>query len=369
MRLHPLWAAVGLFFSAFPLSYLLNTTAALHNPLVIAAVSVIVLSSFFVLIYLPNLSYEDPLLYVFMVFCFLIGADVAVALEEDGYTSNSGDFYVREGYLGTAYVIMISYWHAVVSYAMYLVMIAAIVQRKSYRNIGLYWAGSLTMTFVVFLLGNVIGKYSSEIRPAFLLNLPYLIIPIWAAKRFFAQPRTCPLPTADQVAEEQHKNLVQRPMDLGLVGFLLLAVVYTLFRGLVVLDCPADSCFDYVYLQEPYLRDPVAYPKIQMLVYLFYALPYFCICIYGLVVPGCTWMGDWALVFAGAVGQAQFSHISASIHHRTPFPYRIPEREWWFVIICNVAYAVGPQLLAYRCLYNPAFFCCPVSRAEDKKKQ
>ncbi|XP_063146878.1 transmembrane 6 superfamily member 2 isoform X2 [Candoia aspera] len=329
MRLHPLWAAVGLFFSAFPLSYLLNTTAALHNPLVIAAVSVIVLSSFFVLIYLPNLSYEDPLLYVFMVFCFLIGADVAVALEEDGYTSNSGDFYVREGYLGTAYVIMISYWHAVVSYAMYLVMIAAIVQRKSYRNIGLYWAGSLTMTFVVFLLGNVIGKYSSEIRPAFLLNLPYLIIPIWAAKRFFAQPRTCPLPTADQVAEEQHKNLVQRPMDLGLVGFLLLAVVYTLFRGLVVLDCPADSCFDYVYLQEPYLRDPVAYPKIQ----------------------------------------AQFSHISASIHHRTPFPYRIPEREWWFVIICNVAYAVGPQLLAYRCLYNPAFFCCPVSRAEDKKKQ
>ncbi|ETE70999.1 Transmembrane 6 superfamily member 2, partial [Ophiophagus hannah] len=149
---------------------------------------------------------------VFMVLCFIAGTDAVIALEKDGYTSSFADFYIREGepYLGTAYGIMISYWHAVVNFAMYLL-----------------------------------------------------------------------------VAEEQNKNLLQRPMDLGLV----------------VLDCPANSCFDYIYLQEPYLRDPVAYPKIQMLVYLFYVLPYFCISIYALLVPGCTWMGDWALVFAGAIGQ------------------------------------------------------------------
>ncbi|XP_039188966.1 transmembrane 6 superfamily member 2 isoform X2 [Crotalus tigris] len=331
MRLHPLWAAVGLFLSAFPLFYLLNTIAALQSPLVTAVLGVIILSPLFVLIYLPNRSYEDPLLYVFMVLCFIAGTDAVITLEKDGYISHFADFYIREGelYLGTAYGIMISYWHAAVNFAMYLVMIAAIVQRKSYRTVGLYWTGSFIMTLIVFLLGNVIGKYSSEVRPTFLLNLLYLIIPIWAAKTFFAQPKTCPLPTADQVAEEQKKNLLQRRMDLGLVGFLLLAVVYTLFRGLVVLDCRADSCFDYVYQQEPYLRDPVAYPKIQ----------------------------------------AQFSHIAASIHHRTPFPYRIPERDWWFVVLCNVAYAVGPQLLAYRCLYKPAFFCSPVSQSKDKKNQ
>ncbi|XP_026554808.1 transmembrane 6 superfamily member 2 [Pseudonaja textilis] len=371
MRLHPLWAAVGLYLSAFPLFYLLNTLAALLSPPMIAVLSIIILSPLFVLIYLPNRSYDDPLLYVFMVLCFIAGTDAVIALEKDGFTSSFADFYIREGepYLGTAYGIMISYWHAVVNFAMYLLMVAAIVQRKSYRNVGLYWTGSFTMALVVFLLGNVIGKYSSEIRPAFLFNLPYLIIPIWAAKRLFDQPRTCPLPTADQVAEEQNKNLLQRPMDLGLVGFLLLAVIYTLFRGLVVLDCPANSCFDYIYLQEPYLRDPVAYPKIQMLVYLFYALPYFCISIYALLVPGCTWMGDWALVFAGAIGQAQFSHVAASIHHRTPFPYRIPERDWWFVVLCNMAYAVGPQILAYRCLYKPAFFCSSVSQSKEKKNQ
>lgn len=32
----------------------------------------------------------------------------------------------------------------------------------------------------------------------------------------------------------------------------------------VVLDCPSDSCFNYIYQYEPYLRDPVAYPKVQV---------------------------------------------------------------------------------------------------------
>lgn len=32
----------------------------------------------------------------------------------------------------------------------------------------------------------------------------------------------------------------------------------------VVLDCPTDACFVYIYQYEPYLRDPVAYPKVQV---------------------------------------------------------------------------------------------------------
>lgn len=32
----------------------------------------------------------------------------------------------------------------------------------------------------------------------------------------------------------------------------------------VVLDCPTDACFIYIYQYEPYLRDPVAYPKLQV---------------------------------------------------------------------------------------------------------
>lgn len=306
-----------------------------------------------------------------MVFSFTSVIDIIIALEEDGYISGFMEFYMREGevYLTTAYGIMICYWDGTVHYALYLLMIAAMAQRKDYRTLVLYWVGSLGMSLLVFLMGNVIGKYGSEIKPAAFLNAPYLLILIWASGRIIQQPKTSTLMAADKVSQEQSKSLLQRPMDLGLVVFLHFAVAFTLFRGLVVLDCPADACFDYIYQQEPYLRDPVAYPKVQMLIYLFYCLPYFCLCIYGLISPGCTWMPDWALVFAGAVAQAQFCHIGSSLHLRTPYPYRTPEGTWWFFVLSNVMFAVGPQLLAYRCLHNPGFFSPMVSRDEGKKNQ
>lgn len=40
-----------------------------------------------------------------------------------------------------------------------------------------------------------------------------------------------------------------------------------------------------------------------MLVYMFYVLPFYGLAVYGLIFPGCSWLPDWALVFAGAVGQ------------------------------------------------------------------
>ncbi|XP_008936612.1 PREDICTED: transmembrane 6 superfamily member 2-like, partial [Merops nubicus] len=96
-------------------------------------------------------------------------------------------------------------------------------------------------------------KYSSDLSPAFLLNLPYLLIPIWAGVRIFKAKTTAfSLP---QVAEEQRKCLHQRPQDVGLVLLLLPTAAFTFFRGL-------------------------------MLIYMFYFLPFLCLCIYGLVLPG-----------------------------------------------------------------------------------
>nr|XP_014433647.1 transmembrane 6 superfamily member 2 [Pelodiscus sinensis] len=174
-----------------------------------------------------------------------------------------------EPYLRTAYGILICYWDGVVHYLLYLAMIGAIAQRKNYRTLGLYWLGSLMMSIVVFLPGNLLGKYGSEIRPSFLLNVPYLLIPVWAGMKLFRQPRSLPCCTAEKV----------------------------------VLDCPSDSCFDYIYQYEPYLRDPVAYPKVQMLVYMFYVLPFFGLGVYG-------WLPDWALVCAGAVAQEHLTLTS-----------------------------------------------------------
>lgn len=148
---------------------------------------------------------------------------------------------------------------------------------------------------------------------------------------------------------------------------------------------------------------------VQMLVYLFYAVPLVTLLLYGLKTPGCSWMLDWSIFFAGAMAQVtvhvftdvhlfknesrspaslwpfrppllsppspspqtQWCHIGASLHSRTPFTYRVPVDKKWLVIALNVLLAVAPALLALRCLSNPAFFMkpAPEEQSNNEKKE
>ncbi|XP_056374184.1 transmembrane 6 superfamily member 2 isoform X2 [Hyla sarda] len=214
------------------------------------------------------------------------------------------------------------------------------------------------------------GKYGTEVRPAFILNVPYLFLPVWAGIRIFREKHAFPKIAAERVTVAHSEGIFQRPLDFALILYLLGAITFTLFRGMLALDCPSDSCFTYIYQYEPYIRDPVAYPKVQMLVNMFYLLPFLCVSIYALLFPGCTWMLDWAVVYAGAVAQSQFAHIGSSIYHRTPYTYRVPEESWWEFMILNVLYTLGMQLLAYRCIQNPAYFLKDTKQTvEEGKKQ
>nr|XP_030112831.3 transmembrane 6 superfamily member 2 [Taeniopygia guttata] len=309
---------------------------------------------------------QDPLFCVFVLFSAVSLVDLLIALEEDGIISGIAELYVREGdpHLRTAHGLLTCYWDGAVHGGLGLAMAGAAGRRKSCRGLGLFWLGSLLMSAVVFLLGSLIGKYSPELSPSFLFNLPYLLLLAWTGPRLFQQPRALPSLSPEQIAEEQRKPLYRRPQDLLLILILILTAAFTFFRGLVVLDCPADSCFDYTYLQEPYLRDPVGYPKVQMLIYLFYLLPFLLLAAYGLARPGCSWLPDWSLLVAGGVAQAQFAHLGSSLHPRTPFPYRTPEEALGTFLLSNALYALGPQLLALRCLRSPAFFLRPSAAAK-----
>ncbi|XP_030579291.1 transmembrane 6 superfamily member 1 isoform X2 [Archocentrus centrarchus] len=63
-----------------------------------------------------------------------------------------------------------------------------------------------------------------------------------------------------------------------------------------------------------------------------------------------------ALAFCVFRGLAQFSHIGASLHTRTPFSYRVPVDSQPVFLLVNVLYTLVPQVLCYRCCTQPAFF-------------
>ncbi|XP_067872100.1 transmembrane 6 superfamily member 2b [Heterodontus francisci] len=362
-----------LSLTAIPISYLLNRLSAMDSPELVFVVGAGVLLGLLLVLYLLFIGKppKDPLFYAFAVFSFTSVIDLIISLEQDGYIKGFMEFYLKEGepYLRSAYGILICYWDGTVHYLLYLTMMVAITLRWRYRSVGLYWVGSMLMSLVTLLLGTVVGKFGTEIRPAFLLNIPYVLIPIWAGKKIYGMPRALPQATADQIAKEQRKWLYKRPLDMCFVVYLLFAAGYTLFRSCVALECHFDSCDTYIYDQEPYLLDPVIYPKIQMLVNLFYLLPFFGLALYGLIDPSCVWMPDLTVVFAGAIAQAQFSHIGASLHPRTSFTYRVPENALSSFLYANVLFAVGAQLLAFRCVNYSSFFLNSVPRNNEEMEK
>nr|XP_057945424.1 transmembrane 6 superfamily member 1-like isoform X1 [Doryrhamphus excisus] len=309
----------------------------------------------------------NSLFYVYALYAFFSVVNLIIGLEQDNIIDGFVTFYLKEAkpHINTAHGHMIAYWDGCVHYLMYLLMIAAITWGDDYRAIGLYWVGSFIMRAIIYILGNAVGKYGTEIGPLFLLHMLYISVAVWACFRIFSQPSTH-IVELKTIQEAQKTSLFHRPLDLFFIIYLIPAMGFCVFRGLVSLDCSITLCQSYTQHYEPYLKDPSAYPKIQMLVSMLYSGPYYIMTLYGLLVPGCEWMPDLALVHSGAVAQAQFSHIGASLHTRTPFSYRVPAESQAVFLVVNVLYAVVPQALCYRCITRPAFFLRSIP---DKKNE
>ncbi|KAM7424413.1 hypothetical protein PAMA_000655 [Pampus argenteus] len=176
----------------------------------------------------------DPLFYVFAVYAFLSVVNLIIGLEQDNIIDGFVTFYLKEAdpHINTAHGHMISYWDGCVHYLMYLLMIAAITWGDSYRAIGLYWVGSFLMRAIVYILGNAVGKHGTQIGPLFFLHMLYISVSVWACFRIFSQPSIQDVQLAS-IQEAQRTSLLHRPLDLMFIIYLIPALAFCIFRGLV----------------------------------------------------------------------------------------------------------------------------------------
>ncbi|XP_072574025.1 transmembrane 6 superfamily member 1 isoform X1 [Paramormyrops kingsleyae] len=355
-------AGTGVFvlsLLSIPISYLFNLLIYTNSigAVIVSGTLMVLFIMTFARISLKKNPPKDPLFYVFAVYAFFSVVNLIIGLEQDSIIDGFMTFYLKQAdpYINTAHGHVLSYWDGCVHYLMYLLVVAAISWGESYRNIGLYWVGSILMHVIVYIPGSVVGKYGAQLSCTFTIHLLYIMVSVWACFRVFGQPATQEVSPVS-IQEAHRKSLFQRPLDLLFALYLIPAFAFCVFRGLVALDCPGQWCREYLQHHEPYLKDPSAYPRIQMLVNMLYSVPYYTMTLYGLLVPGCQWMPDLTLVHSGAVAQAQFSHMAASLHTRTPFTYRVPDDSRTLFLMVNALYGLVPQVFSYHCINSPSFF-------------
>ncbi|XP_076101557.1 transmembrane 6 superfamily member 1-like isoform X2 [Mytilus galloprovincialis] len=341
---------------AFPILLLMKVIGGVDNAAAIFAVGVV---SLLVVFLVPRLYFSDgppkhdPFYNAWSILLFSSMVDVVIALENDGYLGRYLHFYLLQGepYLKTPHGTSICYWDGSVHFALYMFIMSRSSYNEEYRLACLYWCGSIINSVAVLVPGGAIGKYGP--KWSILLNVPYVVIPLYILFKVLSSHSASRRNVLTSIGTRVKKG----PVEMLFILFFATCIVVNAFRAAVTLDCKHDMAKNYLKDFEPFLAEDTSFPKMQMLVYLFYFLPYYVYAIYRLLYPGPTngLMKDLAVFHAGAAAQAQFVYLTTAQHSRTAANYRIPSTpaaQYCFWII-NIALLIVPQLFAYRCISGP----------------
>ncbi|XP_052792679.1 transmembrane 6 superfamily member 1-like [Mya arenaria] len=345
----PLVVLVGLgSFLAAPLIYTLDKLAVMEDQRWVFMSGVITLPLFGLLCCVwvrRSPCKKEPLFYVFSIFSFTCVVDLFIALELDGYVKGFMEFYLREGepYLRSSYGCLINYWDGTGHFAMYLAMIALMSTGADYRQLGLYWVGSIMNSMIVFMPGNWTGN--KGIKWSYLLNVPYVVYPIYAGVRFFREGFHL------KKRQFRGKSPVERTVEKFFIAWFSLAILVCMFRMIACMGCKDYITTFYITDIEPYLVDPRQYGKTQALAYFYYYIPVFVAVICSLVYDGQTWIKDWSLLCAGGTMQGQLVYIWCSLKWSTPTEHLVPDTIlarsiFWLV---NLSLVIVPHLFAVYC--------------------
>ena len=242
----------------------------------------------------------DPFLAVFSFFSFTCVVDLILAFNIDKMIDWT-TFYLEHGekYLLSSYGAAINYWDGLIHLPLYLLLIHRLANGGSILVAGAFWFGSVMNSLLVFLPGNALGSFAQDLKPSFLLNVPYVLVPIWFLTRI-AKEGSDLKPRLNLFSSGPLKYLL-------FLGSGLVSVIQTI-RFFTVLSCPLEFANSWL-LVEPSLTDPLVYPAMQVLVDFFYRLPVQFYLVYAIFQQH---ISPFSLVIAwinlGAAAQGIFSY-------------------------------------------------------------
>jgi len=330
----------GLALLAIPFAYAQANLEILHsNPLFVLVFAVLALSTIGLIAYmtifrhLPANVRRSPYLIFFAIFSFACVLDFLIAMTLMGYTDVMASYFESgEPYLKSSHGMAVNLWDGTTHLALYLWMSFCLASSRDHSRAALFWAGSMIGSCIVYMSGNLIGEYAEHIEPSYLLNLPFMIVPIFYAWKVALDSDTgVPAIKTDRTAG-----------DYLLVIALLGLASFSAFRMLVVLNPEISLTYAWATEIEPYLLSSARYPEIQMLVYGLYLMPFAILAALAFWRPSSQSLRVWAWIFAGVTAQGQFAHIVASISAADVVPQ---SPEFW---LSNLLVMLVPLWFAWR---------------------
>jgi len=299
--------------------------------------------------------------YVFCVFAFTAIVDLEIGMTLAGWIG-SVDFYLQKGepYLKSSYGSFINWWDGTFHWSLYIYLTYLLTKHSGtlsdrVRVPGMIWVGSIMNSLVVFLPGNVAGKFGWELQWSYLLNVPYALFPMLFVLRLFSQSK----PEQKDKKKTQDEFRIVRILDFFLFFGLIASIFLAFLRLFAALNSPALPAQMWLTHVEPYLSDPTLYPLLQTIIYVVYFVPFYLYAAHYVFYGGSPSQSvlDWTSIYLGASLQAQFSYVGPALHNIPTYPeptWRpVPPEGWDYFVVTHAFLTIFPLILWLRVFLEP----------------
>ena len=296
----------------------------------------------------------------FAFFTFACMCDLWLGLAIDNINPLFSFYLVNgEPYLNTAHGSGLNWWDATAHFLLYLRFIQAMIDGSDHLYAALYWTGSICGSLIIMVPAVFTGQHSGEVKASFLLNLPFILLPLFYCRLIINQESGNHLHMASYTKEEEeklkdNKNYIRDiPIACAILGMISIYMLrfFAVFKSKWSIVEPIINEVDTLYLY-----DPSNYLLVHGVVQFFYVVPLYFLFLEKIILGKGYVSGtilNVAIVNFGHVCQAEFSFMKGAFHPMNKYGNLIKHDRF---LTAHVGAIVISGLVAWHCLVcsNPS---------------